>query len=271
MSQKPNTKAVGLFVLIGFLFLFGIIGKFTWDKFHSSRNDLVVMYFQESVKGLSIGSPVVLEGVEVGKVVSIELVTGNNPMEFSIPVYVKFQKLKDINDSAFITFAQKRNKLKELIKNGLRAKLATQSYLTGQLMIELVFMPNSEIVLKRQNSSGVFEIPTTLSTIKELSKGIQKLPLKEMIDRANKILFTLEEKLPNTLTKTNELLTNLTIITQQIEQLSPNSKKVLINTDKTLNNVNTTLSDISAAAKSMKNLTDYLEQHPESILKGKVK
>lgn len=271
MSKKPNTKAVGLFVLIGFLCLFGIIGNFMWYKFYSSQNDLVVMYFQESVKGLNIGSPVVLEGVEVGKVASIELITGTNPMEFSIPVYVKFQKLKDINDSSFVTATQKREKLQRLINNGLRAKLATQSYLTGQLMIELVFLPDTPITLKRKNHTGVLEIPTTLSTIKELSKGIQKLPLKEIIDRANRILFSLEENLPTILPKINELLTAMTHVTQKIDQMTPASKQVIINSDKTLKNINNTLSDISAAAKSMKNLTDYLEQHPEAVLKGKAK
>ena len=271
MSKKPNTKAVGLFVLIGFLLLFGIIGNFMWTKLTSSHGNLVVMYFQESVKGLTVGSPVVLEGVEVGKVVTIELITGRNPMEFSIPVYVKFQKLKDINDSSFITATQKRSKLQQLIDNGLRAKLATQSYLTGQLMIELVFLPDTPIILKRKNNTGILEIPTTLSTIKELSQGIQKLPLKEMIDRTNKILFSLEENFPTTLPKINELLTTLTIVATKMEQLIPSSKKVINNADRTLNNMNSTLSDIGAAAKSMKNLTDYLEQHPEAILKGKAK
>ncbi len=271
MSKKPNTKIVGLFVLVGFLLLFGIIGKFTWEKFNSNHGDLVVMYFQESVKGLTVGSPVVLEGVEVGKVVSIELVTGNKPMEFSIPVYVKFQKLKDINDSAFINITHKREKLQQLIDNGLRAKLATQSYLTGQLMIELVFLQNSKPILKRKNSTGVLEIPTTLSTIKELSQGIQKLPIKEMVDRANRILFALEENLPTTLPRLNNLLDAMTIVTKKMEQMTPQSKKVIIDADRTLNNMNTTLSDISAAAKSMKNLTDYLERHPEAVLKGKVK
>ena len=271
MSKKPNTTAVGVFVLIGFLILFGIIGKFMLDKFNSSQNNLVVMYFQESVKGLSVGSPVVLEGVEVGKVISIELITGKNPLDFNIPVYVKFQKLKDINDSSFINATQRRKKLEQLIEHGLRAKLATQSYLTGQLMIELVFLPNTPIILKRKHNTGVLEIPTTLSTIKELSQGIQKLPLKEMVDRANKILSALEENLPTTLPRINNLLDAMTVVTKKMEQMTPASKKILVNTDKTLIHVNTTLSDISAAAKSMKNLTDYLEQHPEAVLKGKAK
>lgn len=269
MSKKTNTKIVGLFVLIGFACLFGIIGKFMWNKIDSSHQNIVVMYFQESVKGLSVGSPVVLEGVEVGKVVQIELVTSSNIIDFSIPVYVKFQKLRDINDSSFLRLADKHSKLNELIKHGLRARLATQSYITGQLMIELVFQPNTPALLKRKTQTSVLEIPTTLSTIKELSQGIQRLPLKDMVDRADRVLGTLENNLPIILPKFAELLTAMTELTKKVDKLTPVSKETLLKTNKTLNNTNATLQDISAAARSIKNLTDYLERHPEAIIKGK--
>ena len=271
MSKKANVKMVGLFVLIGFSCLFAIVGKFMLERITSSHQNIVVMYFQESVKGLSVGSPVVLEGVEVGKVVQIELVTTGKSMDFSIPVYVKFQKIIDVNDSSFLNIADKRSKLNDLIQHGLRARLATQSYLTGQLMIELVFQPDTPIVLKRKDQTGVLEIPTILSTIKELSQGIQRLPLKDMVDRADRVLGTLEENLPVILPQFVTLLDSMNKLTNQIDQLTKPAKEVLVKTNKTLNNANTTLSDISAASRSIKNLTDYLERHPEAILKGKEK
>ncbi len=271
MSKKTNVKMVGLFVLVGFACLLGIVGKFMFERITSSHQNIVVMYFQESVKGLSVGSPVVLEGVEVGKVVQIELVTTGKTFDFSIPVYVKFQKMRDVNDSSFLNMADKRAKLNELIQHGLRARLATQSYLTGQLMIELVFQPDSPIILKRKSQTDVLEIPTMLSTIKELSQGIQRLPLKDMVDRADRVLGTLEENLPIILPQFTELLSNMNKLTNQINQLTGPAKETVLKTNKTLNNMNTTLSDISAASRSIKNLTDYLERHPEAILKGKEK
>lgn len=271
MSKKSNAKMVGLFVFVGFLCLFGIIAKFMWDRVNSSQHNIVVMYFQESVKGLSVGSPVVLEGVEVGKVAQIELVTTGNSLDFSIPVYVKFKKLRDVNDEDFLKITHQRKKLNELIQHGLRARLATQSYLTGQLMIELVFQPNTPVVLKRKNQDGVFEIPTTYSTIKELSQGIQKLPVKDMVDRANRILNTLEENLPVLLPQFTTLLESMNQLSLKADALLPQSKVTINKTNKTLDNANETLADISAAARSLKNLTDYLERHPESILKGKGK
>ena len=273
MSEKQNKKAkiVGLFVLAGFLALFGIIGHFMLSSFGSSNQNMVVMYFQESVKGLSVGSPVVLEGVEVGKVAQIELVTTEKTLNFSIPVYVKFQKLRNINDTSFLTIVEKKEKLKKLIENGLRARLATQSYLTGQLMIELVFLPDTPINLKRRSDGNIFEIPTTLSTIKEISQGFQELPLREMVNRSNKILASLEENLPIILPQITKLVETMNKVAHDIDKITPETQSVLIQTKKTLNNANQSISDIGAAARSIKNLTDYLERHPEAILKGKGK
>lgn len=272
MSEKnKKAKLVGLFVLIGFVLLFGIVGHFMLRSLGNMQQNMVVMYFQESVKGLSVGSPVVLEGVEVGKVAQIELVTTEKTLGFSIPVYVKFQKLKNINDSSFLTIVDKKEKLKKLIENGLRARLATQSYLTGQLMIELVFLPDSPVHLKRKMDGNILEIPTTLSTIQEISQGFQQLPLREMVNRSNKILSSLEENLPIILPQITKLVETMNRVAVQFEKLTPQSQSVLVQTNKTLNNANKTLSDIGAAARSVKNLTDYLERHPESILKGKEK
>ena len=95
--------------------------------------------------------------------------------------------------------------------------------------------------------------------------------MKEITDRANKILLSLEENLPIILPQLSSLLNDMSITTQKIDQITPQGKQVLTNANQTLNQTKSTLSDISAAARSMKNLTDYLEQHPEAVLKGKKK
>lgn len=270
MSREPNVKTVGLFIVIGFAVFIGIIAKFTLNKIMPSREDIVVMYFQESVKGLNVGSPVVLEGVEVGKVVQIELIANPKTMDFSIPVYVRFLKIKNDDDTNIVSLIEKKKMLKELIQRGLRARLVTQSYLTGQLMIELAMLPDSPIVLKKDKNSGnVFEIPTALSTIGELSKGFQDLPLREMVDRANRILGTIETQLPGVLPQFAELGKSMNELALTLNKSAVKADKVFPKTNQTLNNMNQTLIDISSAAKSMRNLADYLERHPEALLRGK--
>ena len=126
-------------------------------------------------------------------------------------------------------------------------------------MIELQILPDTPIVLKEDDNSSTLEIPTTLSTVAGLSKDLQDLPIKQIVNRLDKILIEIETDLPNILTRFATLA----------EKLNKYADKSAPQTNQTLNQVNTTLKDISQVAKSIKNLTDYLERHPDSLLKGK--
>lgn len=250
MSKKPNTKLIGLFLFIGIICFIGLIGHVIASKTISKQDTLIVMYFDESVSGLNVGSPIVFMGVEVGKVARIDLITNPQDLSFSIPVYAKFNtktRLRQQTDTAVT--------LQELIDKGLRARLTTQNYLTGQLMIELEMMPDQPVVLK-ETKQDILEIPTVLSPLSQLSKGIKNLPIRDSVVNLNLLLETLDKKvIPDIQTLTSNL-NNLVV---------DNSKDIT----KTIYNFNETLSDISSAAKSLRNLTDYLEQHPESLIKGK--
>ena len=128
MRKEPNKKKIGIFVLVGFSFLIFSLFFYLKEKIFPDQDNILVMYFEESIKGLNIGSPVVFKGVEIGKVVKISLLGDSETLEFSIPVYIQ------INKSGVLYFPkQEENRdliLDELINKGLRARLTTQSYLT---------------------------------------------------------------------------------------------------------------------------------------------
>ena len=294
MSNKPNKKRIGLFLMIGFICLFGIISHFIIEKIMPNNTNMVVMFFNESIKGLSIGSPVVLEGVEVGKVSRISLYTDPKTLEFRIPVYIRFNQ--DSQTGAMLKsvfgFNKSRDEIiADLVERGLRGRLVSRNFLTGQLMIELIMQPESPVKLVEiPETKHVLQIPTVLSTIGELSKGFQDLPLKAIVNKFNNILNSFETEMPkilpqfkflgenlnNTIPEFKKLGENLNNTVPVFVQLGENLNKTVIHVDKqipktsqTINHVNMTLDDISKAAKSLRNLADYLEQHPESILKGK--
>lgn len=252
MRKQPNSKLIGLFLVTSILVFLGVITHFIAHKFTSNDDNLVVMYFDESVAGLNIGSSVVFMGVEIGKVARIDLITNPNNMDFRIPVYARFEPKKNVQMSGF---QGRRAVLNELIEKGLRARLTTQSYLTGQLMIELEMMPDTKAVLK-QEDDDLFEIPTVLSQMGKLSQGIQDLPVRDSVLKFNVVMDRLDKEIiPNL----NKLLSNLNMV------VSGNTKEIT----KTLYNANQTLTDVSMAAKSLRNFADYVERHPESLLKGK--
>lgn len=260
MPKQPNKKRIAMFMIVGIILMAGIILKSVSDKIFPETHNLAVMYFSESIKGLTVGSPVVYEGVEVGKVVNIEIMTNPETLEFSIPVYVRFYEYDNISKQARNQELTRSEILQMLIKKGLRARLTTQNLLTGQLMIELLMLPDSPVVLRKDiDGSHLFEIPTTLSTIAGISRDLQDLPLKQITVRLDKILAEFENNLPLILPRFATLA----------EKLNQYADKSAPQTSQSLNQMNQTLKDVSAAAKSMKNLTDYLEQHPDSLIKGK--
>ncbi len=260
MSKKPNTRLIGLFLIIGIFSFIGIIGHVIASKMVTDDKNLVVMYFDESVAGLNIGSSVVFMGVEIGKVARIDLMTNPDSMDFRIPVYAKLEPRKNVQINGF---RGRPAVLQELVQKGLRARLTTQSYLTGQLMIELEMMPDTKAVLKQEQDSDLFEIPTVLSPFSKISQGIQDLPIRDSIIKLNIAM----DKFITTLDKVNnDVLPNLnTLTTNTNKAVGTGSKDIT----KTLYNLNQTLSDIRTAAKSLRNFADYIERHPESILKGK--
>ncbi len=260
MSKEPNKKIIGLFVVVGFVALMALAGQSIWKKWMTDKRDTVVMYFQESIKGLNVGSPVMLHGVEIGKVTRIELVGHPKEMTFTAPVYAQLRPMYSSEKN--ISFLGRKSSLDIFIEKGLRARLGTQNFLTGQLMIELVMRPESEIQL--QNSPydlrhEIPEIPTVLSPTGALSQSLTNMPIRSTLEKLEKILDSLGQQLPVMLPALSETTQNLAKISAQ---LSPDA-------DQTLDNLNRTLQDVSMAANAFRNLADYLERHPESLLKGK--
>lgn len=248
MKKQPNKKTVGAFILAGIVAFVVIIAIALGVGINRGDKNMYVMYFHESIKGLSIGSPVVLNGVEVGKVVKIEIVPDMNTYEFDIPVYVSFN---DINKIVSLSPGEhdisEEKLIRALLAKGLYAKLINQNLLTGQLMIELDVKP-AKAILTKGEVDGILEIPTSLSSISELSANVQDIPFKEVVENLNQ-----------TITELKDVLAPAAKVSQDL------SKKSAV----TLNNFNQAVQDVGRAATSLRNLADFLEQHPESLIRGK--
>ncbi len=265
MKKEPNKKAIGLFLVIGFALLLGLLAHSIFHKIHLDTKDLAVMYFTESLQGLSEGSPVIFQGVEVGKVTRIVLVTNKNDLNFHVAVYVRFKETDIISEGSLWEKLWKKEKEKLdflglMIKEGMRARLASQSYLTGQLRIDLVMLPDTQaIMFESPKKENIPQIPTVLSQKEELVRGLNKIKIQETLEKINTVAETLGKELP----------VLLPALTNSSKNLDRTLTQVAANSEETLSNLNETLHDVSDAAKSAQNLTDYLEQHPESLIKGK--
>lgn len=232
-----------------------------------------VMHFKGSVRGLTEGAPVQLRGIPIGKVTSISLEIDEKTAEISIPVVVELE-LERIKEMHNQTEIKDKDIIAKLIKKGLRAQLQTGSLLTGQLLVDLDFYPKSKITPSSYDSIYP-EFPTTVSSLDQFTHSaniimdkIAKLPL---------------DKLSNEMAKTMQSLQGSSAAATDMLKTAKGTLATTNNTMDTAQNVlsgfepgSTThyeleqlLQELTQTTSSVKQLTDYLQQNPESLLRGK--
>ena len=268
-----------------------------------TRRDSYLMYFEGSVRGLSVGAPVEVRGLKIGKVtevkLDIDLKTGN----IRVPVLVELElerilsadQVKQFDETYGALRAEgRRPGMEHMVKHGLRAQLKTGSLLTGQLFVELDFYPDSpplELVYGGQYP----EIPTVPGTLEAFQKtamdilnNLRKLPLDQI---ANELLGTMQgaNRLVNapewraTIRSLDATLKDVRALARtadrQVAALAVDAGKTLGAARNTLESLDpeaplmvdlaNTLEELAAAARSIRALSDYLDRHPESLLYGK--
>ena len=183
MAKQANRMMIGGFVVIAVLLMAASLVVFGSGKFFK-KTDNYVLYFDGSIKGLNEGAPVLFQGVQIGSVESISLRVGPDELKAQIPVIIEIEpdrfKVAGIEGHKIITTStERRENAQKLIDMGLRGVLTLQSFITGQLMIELDFHPNTPVNLKNI-SEDYPEIPTIPSTTERLAQSLQKLDLEGM-------------------------------------------------------------------------------------------
>jgi paraquat-inducible protein B len=189
--MKASPAAIGAFTLGAFaLALAGLVALGAGDLF--ARHMRAVAFFTGDLRGLSVGSPVNFQGVQIGRVSAIEIHLDVATMKPVIPVYIEFttdfdvEDLRGRKDGDALSLAREQ-RLKTAIKNGLHARLATQSLITGQSVIELEFDPDAPRKFVGAASSTI-EIPTSPSDFQQLRAALTRLPIDKIGEAALRLL-----------------------------------------------------------------------------------
>jgi paraquat-inducible protein B len=187
MSKGASKTVIGGFVVGAIALLLVAVLIFGSGKIFSQKVKLV-LFFEESVSGLSVGAPVVFRGVTIGSVVGVELWNYPQQTKVIIPVYIevdpgRFKVMGELQ-GVDMTF-------KSQIEKGLRAQIKMQSLVTGQLMIYADFFPGKPIRLVGAERRYP-EIPTIPSGTEEVMKALEKIPVHEIAMKATKALDGIE-------------------------------------------------------------------------------
>jgi paraquat-inducible protein B len=184
MSEKSRTVAIGIFVSGAILIAVTMV-IFALGTGFGEKREKVVMVFEGSVKGLSVGAPVALRGVQIGQVTNIELMLDTDAIGLIMLVEA------EINDKNIRRLGSNPEDVTdELISRGLRAQLRTQSLLTGLLYIQLDFHPGTKPVLADIKSPYV-QIPTVPTDLEVMARKLEEMDLGELADKVQGIISAL--------------------------------------------------------------------------------
>jgi phospholipid/cholesterol/gamma-HCH transport system substrate-binding protein len=172
---RAHPAAIGAFVAgaialaIAGTLIFGASGKLFGRRFP------VVMFFDDSVNGLAVGAPVAYRGIRLGQVTGIHSVVGSP----RIAVAATLERGPFLTSESPTGTDQMRRAMEDAIAQGLRAQLAMQSLLTGQLYVSLVLRPDIPASFAGLDKRAL-EIPTIPTILAQLEAGLQKVPLVNM-------------------------------------------------------------------------------------------
>ena len=247
MAKQANKMMIGGFVIISVTLLAASLVVFGSGKFFKKTNEYV-LFFSGSVKGLSVGNPVLFQGVQVGSVKSISIHTDVNDLRVEIPVMIEVEPQKFVIESGHYneSFEQRREQIARLTGKGLRAVLTRQSFITGQLMIEIDFYPDTPVVLKNIDENHI-EIPTIPSTAERLTQTLQKLDLEGMQKNLENTLAGIDRFVNNP-----DLKGSIRALKDTLEELGQVVKKI----DEKIDPLSASLNDTIRNARKLLNKVD---------------
>jgi paraquat-inducible protein B len=306
MSKKKDAAAIGAFV-IGALALL-VTAIVVWGSGRLFRETAeYVCYFDGSVNGLEVGAPVKARGVPVGKVVHIRLRYRQRPTDYRIPVFIEV----DVN--RLVELGAPRlpapDVLRDLIASGLRARLETQSIITGTLFVNLGTFPASPMVMSELDpGAGYEEIPTVPTELAEVGKSVTAVlanleavdfaGLARSVDGAAASVDRLvsADHLPKVLAEAAAAIASyrrladhvdagLPPLLAQLQSVAGDARKTLVGLDGAAGaagrlvapqaplsfRLGEALTDVARAANALRELADYLRRNPNALLVGKAR
>ncbi len=233
--KRVDPRVIGSFVVgavmlsVAGLLFFGPGGLLTETRSY-------VIFFDGSVKGLNIGSPVRFRGVKIGQVKEINVHVRPRDFKFYIPVVIEIEpsritaanSQKSLLDTIKTTI-QGDDLMLPLVPKGLRARMQLDSLVTGQLYVNLDMMPEAPLLLTGYEHAYP-ELPAIRSSLDELTKTIENISIKELVNKLTHSAEGIEkltnsESLHNALSKLDHITDQLTVFVNNLNnELLPLTK-----------------------------------------------
>ncbi len=285
MAKQANPTIIGAFVVGAVaLVVIGTLALGSGAMF-AEKLRFVLFFEGSSLHGLDVGAPVNFQGVRVGSVSKVVIRVAPSVLSIRIPVYI------EIEPDRLEYVGPRRNDPDEALdylieERGLRAQLATPSFVTGKQVIELDYFPDTPINYERADPT-VTELPTIPSMIETVTRSLQEFDFELFLTNVEDTMDGIRElvrspELEAVIRDTNEMLKTLNKLAQNVDaQVEPivadfkdtmqEIRKALGQAERSIasaeDSLNTTLEEVRVLVKDVDAEVRPLSQNAKDVLK----
>ncbi|MEQ4501105.1 MlaD family protein, partial [Pseudomonas sp.] len=239
------------------------------------------MMFRQSLRGLEVNSPVEFMGINLGRVVSVDLDYDAASKSFSsiVGAVIYPDRLGQANEKILETLgtpddSRTAQLIADFVKQGLRAQPRSASLLTGQLYISLGFFANAAPVQFDVNARPLI-IPTVPGELEKMQEQVQlivekvsKLPVQKIAGNLNGSLDEAHKtfKLFNA-----DVMPELHTVLGQSRSTMEMAGAAPAEDSPVRQQANRTMDEVQRTARSVRVLTDYISRNPEALIRGRTR
>jgi paraquat-inducible protein B len=253
------------------------------------------LVFHESVRGLGVGAPVDFNGLLVGEVKTVDAEYNRDKRELAMVVQIEFypERLFRNRYAAARPPAEAGPSLARLVERGLRAQMRSANLLTGQKYIALEFRRGVKAA-KMDVARLPPEIPTVpgaaqelQTTVASIARKLERVQFEEIssdvrktLQSAGSVLNRVDREIApevrDTMIEARQAMTEAKSALVEARQAIVQAKQALSSVERTMRDAeplpleaSEAMREIGRAAASFRVLADYLERHPEAVIRGK--
>jgi paraquat-inducible protein B len=266
----------------------------------------LLVYFKGSVRGLAVGAPVELYGIQVGTVTGIHLEFDPTGQNTRVAVHLEIQPER-IFGIGKVPDTPPLEITRALVAHGMQAELSSANLITGQLLVAISFQPGPAAgTTQVTEQDGAFVIPGTAGGLENITAGLGSLvnklnalpladigrnldeslssihdlttssDLKEGLKALHDALLSLRQLINAANEGVDPAMRRLPEIAQGLQTAMDRANRLLASTDtgyggnsQFRRDLERLLDQFSDTARSVRLLADFLDQHPEALLRGR--
>ncbi|MCX4191248.1 intermembrane transport protein PqiB [Methylophaga sp. OBS1] len=219
-----------------------------------------VLLVEDTVRGLSEGAPVEFRGLRVGTVKEVpwRFTSPERRIRenFAIPVLISIEPQR-LGGQEKVDLASWRERLKNIVENGLHATLKSGNLLTGALFVDLNFQRDQDENRKLETFEKRLVIPTTPTGLAQI-----ELKVSSLLDKLNALqIEPIMKGMDNNMQQSESLLREVRSLTASVKDLldNPEIQQVPTNINQTLTELRKAIEGLSPESQTYQELNQTLQ------------